>query len=61
MDKNINLKIVCCFVLMVPTSFSATMCFIGKEDNNKKLIKKYLPIFIVFGIILLAFYILAIA
>lgn len=61
MDKNIILKIICCIILIVPTSFSAAMCFIGKEDNNKKLIKKYLPIFIIFGTILLAFYIWAIA
>lgn len=61
MDKNIILKIICCFILMVPTSFSAVMCFIGKEDNNKKLIKKYLPIFIIFGTMLFVFYILVIA
>lgn len=46
MNRKLIVEIIL-YILTVPTAILATLCFIGKENKDKKLIKKYIPFFII--------------
>ena len=41
-----KLMYIFAFLLTIPTGYFACMCYIGKEDKNKKLLKRNIPFLI---------------
>ena len=43
------------FILCIIVGYFAAMCYIGREDHNKALVKRYRPLLIVVVLLLIIF------